>query len=151
MASADALDDDRDSSLPASALSPAEYRSFRAFLLELHHAAGNSLDKLAPLDAVIAFLTSFHAVNHTVAQQVRLPRVWANVQICDCVVGRDEGESVEDGKVYAMIRLVGHWQSEGRIERDMIFVQCMLPCLSCHMALTCDSTRSRPDSLKQNY
>jgi hypothetical protein len=71
MASADALEDDRDSSLPASALSPAEYRSFRAFVLELHHAAGGSLNKLTPLDAVTDFLTSFYAVNHTVAQQVQ--------------------------------------------------------------------------------
>jgi hypothetical protein len=65
----EALEDDRDTSLPASALSPAEYRSFRALLLELHHAAG-TLDKQAPLHDVLDFLTSFNGVTQSVAKQV---------------------------------------------------------------------------------
>jgi len=69
MASAEALEDDRDTSLPASALSPAEYRSFRAFLSELHHGAGR-LGRRAPLFAVLEFLVSFSGVNHSVAYQV---------------------------------------------------------------------------------
>jgi hypothetical protein len=41
----------------------------------------------------------------------------------ETVLGVQEGEFVGDGHVYAMIRLVGHWQVEKRIERSMIFVQ----------------------------
>ena len=37
----------------------------------------------------------------------------------------EEYDVIADGQVYAMIRLIGHWQSEGRIERSMIFVQCI--------------------------
>jgi hypothetical protein len=39
------------------------------------------------------------------------------------VLGPEQGEFVGDGHVYAMVRLVGHWQTDGRIEKSMIFVQ----------------------------
>jgi hypothetical protein len=32
-------------------------------------------------------------------------------------------EMIEDGYIFAMIRLVGHWQTERRIEKSLIFVQ----------------------------
>ena len=39
------------------------------------------------------------------------------------MLGPGQGEFVGDGHIYAMIRLVGHWQTDGRIEKSMIFVQ----------------------------
>lgn len=39
------------------------------------------------------------------------------------MLGSDDGEFVGEGHIYAMIRLIGHWQLEKRIEKSMIFVQ----------------------------
>ena len=39
------------------------------------------------------------------------------------MLGPEQGEFVGNGHIYAMIRLVGHWQTDGRIEKSMIFVQ----------------------------
>ena len=44
-------------------------------------------------------------------------------QVVDVVLGLEQGEFVGDGHIYAMIRLVGHWQTDGHIEKSMIFVQ----------------------------
>ena len=69
MAAAEVLEDDRDTSLPSSALSPAEYRGFRALV--------NDLDQIGVVDngqvsvhSVLEFLSSFSGVNQSVAQQV---------------------------------------------------------------------------------
>ena len=40
----------------------------------------------------------------------------------EIVLGTEQ-EFVGEGYIYAMIRLVGHWQTEGRVEKSMIFVQ----------------------------
>jgi hypothetical protein len=39
------------------------------------------------------------------------------------VLGEEEGEFVGEGHIYAMIRLVGHWQTDGRTDKSRIFVQ----------------------------
>lgn len=65
MADVESLDDDRDTSLPVSALSPAEYRSFRTLVTEV-----KGVNTQASLYSVLEFLTTFNAVSHGVAQQV---------------------------------------------------------------------------------
>jgi hypothetical protein len=69
MAAIEVLEDDRDTSLPSSALSPAEYRSFRGLVNELDHAAGVNNNQIS-FYSVLEFLSSFNAVNQSVAQQV---------------------------------------------------------------------------------
>ena len=69
MAANEVLEDDRDTSLPSSALSPAEYRSFRALVKELDHTAGVN-NKQVPLYSVLEFLSSFNDVSQGIAQQV---------------------------------------------------------------------------------
>jgi hypothetical protein len=69
MAAIEVLEDDRDTSLPASALSPAEYRSFRGLVNELDHTAGVNNDQVSFYSA-LEFLSSFNGVNQGVAQQV---------------------------------------------------------------------------------
>ena len=39
------------------------------------------------------------------------------------MLGTEKEQFVGDGHIYAMIRLIGHWQSEGQVEKSMIFVQ----------------------------
>jgi hypothetical protein len=68
MANVETLDDDRDTSLPPSALSPAEYRSFRGLVTELL-AVNNPVS----LPSVIDFLASFNGVSQSVALQVSCP------------------------------------------------------------------------------
>ena len=41
----------------------------------------------------------------------------------ETVLGTGDGEFVGEGHIYAMIRLIGHWQTDKRIEKSMIFVQ----------------------------
>jgi hypothetical protein len=41
----------------------------------------------------------------------------------DVVLGTVAGDYVGEGHVYAMIRLIGHWQTDRRIEKSLIFVQ----------------------------
>jgi hypothetical protein len=67
MADVDVLEDDRDTSLPSSALSPTEYRSFRGLVSELGHKGDNNG---VPLYNVIEFLATFRGVTHGIAQQV---------------------------------------------------------------------------------
>ena len=69
MAANEVLEDDRDTSLPSSALSPAEYRSFRGLVNELNHTAGVNNNQIS-LYSVLEFLSSFNGVNKGVAQQV---------------------------------------------------------------------------------
>jgi len=68
MAGVEALDDDRDTALPPSALSPAEYRGFRALVNDLDHTGDNHQ---VSLYSVLEFLASFSGVTHTVAGKVR--------------------------------------------------------------------------------
>ena len=125
MDAVEGLDDDRDTALPSSALSPAEYRSFRGMVTVLVGVNGG-----ASFTSVVEFLMTFNGVNHGVAQQVgSLCERGVNGQIVDVVVGSEE-EFLGEGHIYAMIRLVGHWQSEGRISKSMIFVQGMFPSLN---------------------
>jgi hypothetical protein len=65
MVHVEGLDDDRDTALPTSALSPAEYRSFRPLVTDLL-----GVNNQAKVDSVMEFLTTFNAVNQEVAQQV---------------------------------------------------------------------------------
>ena len=65
MADVEALEDDRDTALPSSALSPAEYRSFRTLVTELVRVHGR-----VSVYLVVEFLTTFNAVSHDVARQV---------------------------------------------------------------------------------
>ena len=67
MAYVEALEDDRDTRLPASALSPAEYRSFRGLVNDL---ARTGADNRISLDTVIDFLSTFNGIGHPVAHQV---------------------------------------------------------------------------------
>lgn len=69
MATIEVLEDDRDTSLPSSALSPAEYRSFRGLVYELDHQVGVNNDQVS-FYSVLEFLSSFNGVNQGVAQQV---------------------------------------------------------------------------------
>ena len=75
MADVEGLDDDRDTCLPPSALSPAEYRGFRALLknqqLQNHRDTGEQ--NAVSLNSILDFLASFNAVSYSVAQQVRFP------------------------------------------------------------------------------
>ena len=41
----------------------------------------------------------------------------------DIVLEGDRSEFVGEGHIYAMIRLIGHWQTDRRIEKSLIFVQ----------------------------
>lgn len=41
----------------------------------------------------------------------------------DVVLGTKVGDYVGEGHIYAMIRLIGHWQTDRRIEKSLIFVQ----------------------------
>jgi hypothetical protein len=41
----------------------------------------------------------------------------------DVVLGMEREEFVGEGYIFAMIRLIGHWQTDGRIEKSMIFIQ----------------------------
>jgi hypothetical protein len=68
MADVQILEDDRDTSLPSSALSPAEYRGFRLLVQELDHTGGPNEVSLYTL---LEFLASFNGVTHSVAQRVR--------------------------------------------------------------------------------
>jgi len=65
MADVEGLDDDRDTALPTSALSPAEYRSFRTLVAEV-----KGVNSQSSLYSVLEFLTTFNAVSQGVAQQV---------------------------------------------------------------------------------
>jgi hypothetical protein len=67
MADSELQDDDRDTSLPSSALSPAEYRGFRGLVSELDHT---SVNNQVSLYSVLEFLASFNGVTHSVAQKV---------------------------------------------------------------------------------
>jgi hypothetical protein len=67
MADAEGLEDDRDTSLPSSALSPAEYRTYRGLVNDLLH---NTLNNKVSLYSVLEFLSSFNRVTQSVAQQV---------------------------------------------------------------------------------
>ena len=69
MAAIEVLEDDRDTSLPSSALSPAEYRSFRGLVRELDHLVGVNNDQVS-FYSVLEFLSSFNGVNQGVVQQV---------------------------------------------------------------------------------
>jgi hypothetical protein len=69
MAAVEVLEDDRDTSLPVSALSPAEYRNFRGMVSELRHM---SVNNQVQLHSALEFLSSFKGVTHNVAQQVML-------------------------------------------------------------------------------
>ena len=69
MAAIEVLEDDRDTSLPSSALSPAEYRSFRGLVNELDHTAGVNNNQIS-FYSVLEFLSSFNGVNQGVVQQV---------------------------------------------------------------------------------
>jgi hypothetical protein len=69
MAANEVLEDDRDTSLPSSALSPAEYRSFRGLANELDHTAGVNSNQVS-FYSVLEFLSSFNGVNQGVVQQV---------------------------------------------------------------------------------
>lgn len=120
MAAVDILEDDRDTSLPVSALSPAEYRSFRGLLSELRHTYVNN--EVQPY-STLEFLSSFNRVTRNVAQQVSLLMILLMHQIIEIVLGAEHGEFVGDGHIYAMIRLVGHWQTDGQIDKSMVFVQ----------------------------
>jgi hypothetical protein len=66
MADVQILEDDRDTSLPSSALSPAEYRGFRRLVQELDHTGNNEVS----LYTLLEFLASFNGVTHSVAEQV---------------------------------------------------------------------------------
>ena len=151
MASAEALEDDRDTSLPASALSPAEYRSFRAFLLDLHHAAG-SPDRHAPLFAVLEFLVSFNGVNLSVAQQVPHSRNGLDLIRVDCRLCTGESRGVRrycrwTGLCHDSIDRTLAERGTDREINDICAVYFLLPLHT----LTCGSTRSRPDILTQSY
>ena len=61
------LEDDRDTSLPSSALSPSEYRGFRSLVSELDHTGVNNQ---VSSHSVLDFLSSFNGVSHTLALQV---------------------------------------------------------------------------------
>jgi hypothetical protein len=65
MADVEGLDDDRGTALPPSALSPAEYRSFRPLVTELL-----GVNNQASVYSVVEFLTTFNVVNQGTAQQV---------------------------------------------------------------------------------
>lgn len=67
MASVDSLDDDRDTSLPTSALSPQEYRTFRTFVNDMDRTG---IDNQVALHSVLEFLSTFKGVSQIVAQQV---------------------------------------------------------------------------------
>ena len=67
MASVELLDDDRDTSLPSSALSPQEYRSFRGLVNDLDRTGVNNQ---VSLYSVLEFLSSFNGITPSVAQQV---------------------------------------------------------------------------------
>ena len=151
MASAEALEDDRDTSLPASALSPAEYRSFRAFLLELHHAAG-SPDRHAPLFAVLEFLVSFNGVNLSVAQQVRNGRHGLDLIRVDCRLCSGEGRGVRRYCRWAGLchDSIDRTLAERGTDREINDICAVYFLLALH-TLTCGSTRSRPDILPQRY
>ena len=69
MADSELQDDDRDTSLPSSALSPAEYRGFRGLVSELDHTGVNNQ---VSLYSVLEFLASFNGVTHGVAQKAFL-------------------------------------------------------------------------------
>ena len=69
MTDVEGLDDDRDTSLPPSALSPAEYRGFRSLVNDLDHTGENNE---VSLYSVLEFLASFTGVTHPVAQKVCL-------------------------------------------------------------------------------
>jgi hypothetical protein len=69
MAAAEVLEDDRDTSLPSSALSPAEYRSFRGLVKDLDQSAGLNKDQVS-VYTVLEFLSSFNRVTPGIAQQV---------------------------------------------------------------------------------
>ena len=69
MADVELQDDDRDTSLPSSALSPAEYRGFRGLVSQLDHVGANNQ---VSLYSVLEFLASFNGVTHSVAQKVLL-------------------------------------------------------------------------------
>lgn len=64
----DVLDDDRDTALPASALSPAEYRSFRGLVGDLQRTS--AVNNQVSLFSTLEFLSSFNGVDHILAQQV---------------------------------------------------------------------------------
>jgi hypothetical protein len=63
------LEDDRDTSLPSSALSPAEYRNFRSLVSELRQPG---VDNDVSLYTVRGFLASFNEATDAVARQVCL-------------------------------------------------------------------------------
>lgn len=67
MTDSELQDDDRDTSLPSSALSPAEYRGFRGLVSELDHT---SVNNQVSLYSVLKFLASFNGVTHSVTQKV---------------------------------------------------------------------------------
>ena len=69
MATVEVLEDDRDTSLPSSALSPAEYRSFRGLVNELDHTSSVNKNQVS-LYSVLEFLSSFTGVTQSVAEQV---------------------------------------------------------------------------------
>jgi len=123
MADVEVLDDDRDTSLPSSALSPAEYRAFRGLVSELDH---NGVNNQVSLFSVLDFLSTFNGVTRNIVDQVCLMLCRANSEIVHIVLGNQQGEFVGEGHIYAMIRLIGHWQIDRRIEKSLIFVQGMI-------------------------
>jgi hypothetical protein len=66
------LEDERDTRLPSSALSPAEYRNFRTLVAEL---VPQGVDNDVSLYTVRGFLSTFNGVTDATARQVR-PRTW---------------------------------------------------------------------------
>jgi hypothetical protein len=68
MADGAVSEDERDTSLPSSALSPAEYRSFRSLVSDL---VLPGVDNDVSLYAVRGFLGSFNGVTDATARQVR--------------------------------------------------------------------------------
>jgi len=121
MADAELQDDDRDTSLPSSALSPAEYRGFRGLVGDLDHTG---VDNQVSLYSVLEFLASFNGVTHSVAQKVFHVLLMALTdKVVETVLGTRDDEFVGEGHIYAMIRLLGHWQMDKRIEKSLIFVQ----------------------------
>jgi hypothetical protein len=76
MAAVDGLDEDRDTSLPSSALSPSEYRAFRSMLVnDVHTRSPTDSPSQVELAVVLDFLESFQGVTRADARKVPTERV----------------------------------------------------------------------------
>ena len=81
------------------------------------------------------------------AAAARIGITATDMQVIDIVLGNELEEFVGEGHIYAMIRLIGHWQSKGQVEKSIIFVQGTLISYEAQ-GLTCDSTRSQSNRIK---